>query len=576
MNRLLIGSFLVLVVVFTAAALPSRPAARNILNLPDTPYRYAGVALPAHFTEPGRKDDNTPPDNPLTDDGATLGRVLFYEKRLSANGTTSCASCHVQANAFADPKPFSRGFHGALTDRRAMPLINIRYYQRARFFWDERAGNLEEMVLLPIQSRIEMGQDLERVVDTLARDAAYPGLFARAFGDPEVTEQRIAKALAQFVRSLVSYQSRYDEGRARTQSARADFDSFTRQENRGKALFMRNCGTCHMKDGNEHFFVPAPANTGLRGSDVKADGGVGDVTLRAEDLGSFKSPSLRNVEVTAPYGHDGRFATLAALIDHYSDNPIFDPNVGYQVPVGPLKFTASEKAALMAFLKTLTDRTFLADPRYSNPFVEAEDVVNSATHALLTIGSTLLGVAVAAAQEPGPRPAIHIMESKSMAVAGLAAPASVIERLLSFDVDADARVSSGELPERMQGLVARGDKNADAALDRREVVALVKEASSGPRGVSVRTVSSDGLPGVLSDLKLPPASHAPALAIVQVLKLPRDVTAPAADGLLKDLKALLGDEDYENFLAAATRLSRSGNLLLRNPDHVIRRPLLRR
>jgi cytochrome c peroxidase len=225
-------------------------------------------------------------------------------------------------------------------------------------------------VLLPVQSRIEMGQDLSRVVDTLARDATYPMLFARAFGDRQITEQRIGKALAQFVRSIVSYQSRYDEGRARAQSVQADFDNFTLVENRGKALFMRNCGTCHMKDGNEHFFVPTPANTGLRGNDPKADGGVGDVTLRAADLGSFKSPSLRNVEVTAPYGHDGRFATLDALIDHYSDNAILDPNVGYMIPVGPLNFTASEKAALIAFLKTLTDRTFLTDPRYSSPFEE--------------------------------------------------------------------------------------------------------------------------------------------------------------------------------------------------------------
>ena len=370
MTRIFIAPLLVLVVVLSAAALPPRPAARSTLKLPATPYRYANVALPAHFTQAGRKDDNTPPDNPLSDDGATLGRVLFYDKRLSANNTTSCASCHVQAHAFADPKPFSRGFHGAVTDRRAMPLVNVRYYQRARFFWDERAGNLEEMVLLPVQSRIEMGQDLSRVVDTIARDATYPALFARAFGDRQITEQRIGKALAQFVRSIVSYQSRYDEGRARAQSAQADFDTFTLAENRGKALFMRNCGTCHMKDDNEHFLVPAPANTGLRGKDPKADGGVGDVTLRAADLGSFKSPSLRNVEVTAPYGHDGRFATLDALIDHYSDNAILDPNVGYMMPVGPLNFTASEKAALIAFLRTLTDRTFLTDPRYSSPFVE--------------------------------------------------------------------------------------------------------------------------------------------------------------------------------------------------------------
>ena len=155
-----------------------------------------------------------------------------------------------------------------------MPLINLRYYPRARFFWDERAGNLEEMVLLPIQNRIEMGQDLKQVVATLARDATYPELFKRAFGDREITEQRIGKALAQFVRSIVSYQSRYDEGRVRAPSAHDDFDNFTLQENRGKALFTRNCSNCHMKDGNEHFFVPTPANTGLRDNNPAADGGA--------------------------------------------------------------------------------------------------------------------------------------------------------------------------------------------------------------------------------------------------------------------------------------------------------------
>ena len=157
----------------------------------------------------------------------------------------------------------------------------------------------------------------------------------------------------------------------------------------GKALFMRNCGTCHMKDDNEHFLVPAPANTGLRGKDAKADGGVGDVTLRARDLGSFKSPSLRNVEVTAPYGHDGRFATLDALIDHYSDNPISDPNLGYVAQVRPLKFTASEKAALIAFLKTLTDGTCLTDPRFSNPFVDRKDAVKTVKATVLTAGAML-------------------------------------------------------------------------------------------------------------------------------------------------------------------------------------------
>lgn len=368
MSRYLFSGPLLALAV-TAISAWARPPAQVALHLPDTTFRYANVKLPAHFTCIERNDDNTPPDNPLTDDGATLGRVLFYDTRLSANGKTSCASCHLQAHAFSDPRPASKGFRGAITDRRAMPLVNLRYYQRARFFWDERAGNLEEMVLQPIQSRVEMGQDLKTLVELFARDPTYPRLFERTFGDPEITEPRIGKALAQFVRSMVSYQSRYDEGRARAQSAHADFDKFTRQENRGKALFMRHCSSCHAKDGNEHFFVPEPANTGLRPDNPVADGGVGDVTLRAADLGAFKSPSLRNVEVTAPYGHDGRFATLDAVIDHYSENAILDPNLGYVIPVGPLKFTASEKAALTAFLKTLTDRRFLSDPKFANPFV---------------------------------------------------------------------------------------------------------------------------------------------------------------------------------------------------------------
>ncbi len=362
------GPLVALALVVTAISVWARPTART-LHLPDTPYRYAKVDLPAHFTHPARNDDNTPTDNPLTDDGATLGRVLFYDTRLSVNDRTSCASCHLQAHAFSDPRPASKGFRGGLTDRRAMPLVNLRYYQRARFFWDERAGNLEEMVLQPIQSRVEMGQDLKTLVELLARDPTYPSLFERAFGDSEISEPRIGKALAQFVRSMVSYKSRYDKGRARAQSALDAFDNFTRQENRGKALFVRHCSNCHMSDGNEHFFVPTPANTGLRPDSPVADGGVGDVTLRAADLGAFKSPSLRNVEVTAPYGHDGRFATLAAVIDHYSENAIVDPNLGYVIPVGPLKFTASEKAALTAFLKTLTDRTFLSDPKFASPFV---------------------------------------------------------------------------------------------------------------------------------------------------------------------------------------------------------------
>jgi cytochrome c peroxidase len=221
-----------------------------------------------------------------------------------------------------------------------MPLVNLRYYRQARFFWDERAG-----------SPIETGQDIKRVVATLARDTMYPVLFARAFGDTQITDQKIGKALAQFVRAIVSYASRYDEGRARVRTARDDFDNFTLQENRGKALFMRNCSTCH-------------------------------------------------VEMTAPYGHDGRFATLDALIDHYSDNLIFDPNLAYMIPVDPLKFTASEKAAPVAFLKTLTDGKFLTDPRFANPFVDRKDIVKTVKGTVKTAGAMLRVVRPAPHKRP--------------------------------------------------------------------------------------------------------------------------------------------------------------------------------
>jgi hypothetical protein len=315
---------------------------------------------------------------------------------------------------------------------------------------------------------------------------------------------------------------------------------------------MRNCSTCHMKDANEHFFVPTPANTGLRRADLTADAGVGDVTFRNADLGSFKSPSLRNVEVTAPYGHDGRFATLDALIDHYSDNPIFDPNLGYMAPVGPLKFTRSEKAALIAFLKTLTDDELLTDPRFANPFVDRKDVVEVVKRTAVTAGVMLKVVRAGTSQTPGvpelppaPRPKSH---------------QSMLERLMSFDRNADHRISRDELPERVHGLVARGNKNADADLELEEIRSLMVAASSAQVRIGFRSQpphpdSSDGLPGVIQDLKLPPQKHALAFAIVSRPNLVRtaDLTNNDLNG---EMRSLLDDEEYENFAAAAARVSK--------------------
>ena len=346
---------------------PVEPSTARTLHLPDTPYRYADIDLPAHFQTPvARRFDNAPADNPVTDHGATLGRVLFYDTRLSANNTVSCGSCHVQKNAFVDPNRFSKGFEGKRTDRHAMSLVNVRYSTRGGFFWDERAGSLEEVVLVPIQSKTEMGQDLTRLMEILAKDEHYPELFQKAFGDRPITRERLAKALAQFLRSMVSHQSKYDEGRAKVSSVRDDFPNFTVQENRGKALFLNNCAVCHLPGQDAHFSMIAPANNGLDADYKNADGGVGDITLDGRQLGLFKSPSLRNVERTAPYMHDGRFDTLEKVIDHYSKEVKPHPNLDPRVR--RLNFTDSEKAALVAFLKTLTDHKFLTDPKFSDPF----------------------------------------------------------------------------------------------------------------------------------------------------------------------------------------------------------------
>jgi cytochrome c peroxidase len=345
-----------------------KPSTQRMLTLPETPYDYANPPLPAHFrTTAAKQFDNTPSDNPVTDAGATLGRVLFYDTRLSANNTVACASCHHQKNSFAGPVRFSKGFEGKAVDRHAMSLVNLRYYPRGRFFWDERAPTLEAQVLMPIQSKVEMGQDLKQLTALLAKDARYPELFKKAFGSKEITSFRVAKAMAQFLRSMVSCQSKFDEGMNQVLSVREDFPNFTAQENRGKTLFMQRCANCHLpRNQAAHFFMVQTFNNGLDEGFLKTDGGVGDITLRGLDLGRFKSPSLRNVALTAPYMHDGRFTTLEQVIDHYSKGVKQHPNRDGRVR--SFNFDAGQKASLVAFLRTLSDEQFTTDRKFSDPF----------------------------------------------------------------------------------------------------------------------------------------------------------------------------------------------------------------
>ena len=348
----------------------------NALRLPATPFNYAAPALPPNFLAPPiLAQDNTPANNPVTDAGATLGRALFYDKRLSTNQTVSCSSCHQAAHGFSDGRRFSVGFNGGLTGRNSMGLSNARYYQRGHFFWDERAATLEDQVLMPIQNAVEMGMTLPALVTRLSAEPYYTNLFASAFGTPGIDTNRISRALAQFVRSIISTQSKYDRGLA----ANPRFANFTAQENLGRQIFFgqvgnATCAACHGTDN----FVPANVNNnGLENPYV--DKGIGALTGLPQDEGLFKVPSLRNIELTAPYMHDGRFATLEEVVEFYNSGVTNHPNLSapLRAPPAPgvppgtprrLNLTTAQKAALAAFLKTLTDTNLTSDVKFSDPF----------------------------------------------------------------------------------------------------------------------------------------------------------------------------------------------------------------
>lgn len=359
------------------------------LELPWPPYDY-DPELPEHWQTPGVGDlDNMPAGNPTTDAGATLGRVLFYDTVLSANETIACATCHAQADGFSDPDRFSTGFEGGLTGRNSMGLSDARFYANGHFFWDERADTLEDQVLMPIQNEVEMGLTLAELEARVQAQPYYPVLFEQAFGDPTIDRDRIARALAQYVRAIVSYRAPYDEGIAAAGNPGAAFPNYSAQENEGKAIFFGpagRCAPCHVGQpgpppppgaplpNTAVFLMTAPANNGLDAGPT-TDEGVGDVTGDPMQAGVFKSSSLRNIELTAPYMHDGRFDTLEEVVEHYDNgvqpHPNLDPRL--RTPGGQpqqLNLTDPQKAALVAFLRTLTDDALIEDERFVDPFRE--------------------------------------------------------------------------------------------------------------------------------------------------------------------------------------------------------------
>jgi cytochrome c peroxidase len=317
-------------------------------------------ATPYHLTiSTFAPQPDLPRDNPLTGEGVALGGKLFFDRRLSSDNSESCANCHNPHLAFSQPRRFSRGVDGEIGTRNAMPLENLAW--KSSFFWDGRATTLREQVLQPIQNPIEMHESLANAVAKISADKDYHRLFSNAFGSAEITSDKIARALEQFLLVQVSFDSKYD----RVMNGQANF---TAQEQRGFELFNTeydpyhgqygaDCFHCH---GGPLFQSQSFANNGL--DSAFADLGRYKITKRAGDEGKFSVPSLHNVAVTAPYMHDGRFRTLDEVVEHYCTgmkrSATLDPNLAKH-PDGGVPLSAGDKHALVAFLATLTDEKFL-------------------------------------------------------------------------------------------------------------------------------------------------------------------------------------------------------------------------
>lgn len=334
--------------------------------LPSEPFDYASNTFPEHFNESFLDFLSfIPADNPITNEGATLGRVLFYDTQLSRDGSVSCASCHQQENAFSDPEVFSEGIDGQLTERNSMALFNLKYNRR--FFWDIRENSLEDQVLQPIEHPGEMDLEINSLVERLESVEYYPELFRAAFGDEAVSSDRISKALAQFLRSIRSHDSKYDQFLAGETTLSA-------LEEEGRDLYFSGdiaCNHCHL---SANFFSGGALHNGL--DEQYQDHGLEEVTGNLSDIGKFKTVSIRNIGLTAPYMHDGRFATLDEVIEHYNSGVQSHANLDDRLTVEgtiggtPLQLNLSDqqKAALKAFLLILDDYSLTTDIRYSDPF----------------------------------------------------------------------------------------------------------------------------------------------------------------------------------------------------------------
>lgn len=394
MKKLILGSLILLVLLIVACSPDPQPPTPGdpltkydedpLTNIPFNPTAYT-LVRPTDFPMP-----IIPADNPMTAEGIELGRRLFYDPILSGDSTMSCASCHKQEYAFADNLAVNPGIDGTLGTRNPPPLFNLAFVPNG-LNWDGSSSDLEKQAIIPITSPIELHETLENVTFKLKRHSLYPTWFREAFGiakKGEITDELARKALSQFIRTMVSDKAKLDRSLGYVPGIRP---FLTDSERRGEILFItendvvygwngqdsirrdKECMHCH-KNGRL-FTNNAFVNNGLTQTNSLLnfpDLGLGAISGNAIDNGKFRTPSLRNIELTAPYMHDGRFATLEEVLDHYSlhlqGSPNLDGLLAARLTGLPITFTQQEKTDLINYLKTLTDTTFTNNPAFSNPW----------------------------------------------------------------------------------------------------------------------------------------------------------------------------------------------------------------
>ena len=356
--KYLVYGFLLIVLVFSCR--------KDRVGYKATPYV---LDIPSHFP-----DMIIPADNPITLEGVELGRYLFYEKKLSGDNTMSCASCHMPENSFSNPNKYSTGIDGIQGNRQSMALINMGWENF--FFWDGRETTLEKQILDPVINPIEMHETWKNAIAKLNQDMNYRNRFFRAFGEEGIDSVKAAKAIAQFIRTMVSGESKFDvmykyeNGMSLSIAEQSIFQTIDPEEWAGYDLFKSlngaDCFHCH---NGPLMRVKKFSNNGLIPNSFN-DLGRAAVTNNPEDNYKFKVPTLRNIALTAPYMHDGRFSTLDEVIEHYSSgihmSPTIDPLIEFGSQ-GGVQLDAQEKYLLKKFLLTLTDQNFINNPKFKDP-----------------------------------------------------------------------------------------------------------------------------------------------------------------------------------------------------------------